>query len=215
MRLKGHGTSPWDLRERRYEDWLVSVRRGYAIMSGLARRVCLIGFSTGGALSLMLAAERPERLAGVIAACVPVRFRNPNMKLVPLVHGANRLVRWVSSAEGVMPFRPNDSERPHINYRHVPIRALYELTRMVDGLQVRLPEVECPVHLLQADRDPVVAPGSVHLIAARLERTRPVLRMVKAARHGIVPEDLDGTQDYIVHRTLELRDLRDRSCLSS
>ena len=105
-----------------------------------------------------------------------------------------------------MPFRPDDSERPHINYRYVPIRALHELTRMVHGLRERLPEVECPVHLLQADGDPVVDPESVHLIAEWLTGTEPELRMVSAARHGIVPEDLDGTQDYIVARTLELRD---------
>ena len=206
VRLKGHGTSPWDLRERSYEDWLGSVRRGYAIMSGLARRICMVGFSTGGALALLLAAEHPERLAGVIAACTPLRFRNPNMKFVPLVHGANRLLQWASSSEGVMPFRANESERPHINYHYMPVRGLYELTRMTGALHERLPGIECPVHLLQADRDPVVVPESVHRIAERLERTEPVIRMIEATRHGIVSEDLGGTQDDIVRRALAFRD---------
>ena len=205
VRLKGHGTSPWDLRERSYEDWLESVRRGYAIMSGLARRVCVIGFSSGGALALLLAAEHPGRLAGVVAVNVPLYFRNPNMKFVPLVHRANRLVQWVSSFEGVVPFRPNKSEHPHINYHHMPVHGLYELTRMVDALEKGLPGIDCPVHLLQADRDPVVVPESVDRIAEGLERTEPVIRMVGAARHGIVNEDLDGTQDYIVRRVLEFR----------
>ena len=205
VRLKGHGTSPWDLRERSYEDWLDSVRRGYAIMSGLAQRVCVVGFSSGGALALLLAAEHPERLAGVIAVNVPLYFRNPNMKFVPLVHRANRVVQWVSSFEGVMPFRPNKSEHPHINYHHMPVHGLYELTRMVDALEKELPGIDCPVHLLQADRDPVVVPRSVHRLTEGLERTEPVVRMVGAARHGIVNEDLDGTQDYIVRRVLEFR----------
>jgi hypothetical protein len=52
VRLKGHGTSPWDLSERRWEDWLASVRRGYEIMSVLASQVCLVGFSAGGALAM-------------------------------------------------------------------------------------------------------------------------------------------------------------------
>ena len=211
VRLKGHGTSPWDLHERCYEDWLNSLRRGYAIMSGLAQRICLIGFSTGGALSLLLAAEHPDRLAGVIAACVPLHFQNPNMKFVPLVHSANRLVQWASSSEGVKLFQPNTSERPHINYHHMPVRALYELTRMVDDLNNRLPGIECPVHLLQANRDPVVTPESVHLIAKRLARTRPVVQMINADRHGIVPNDLDGTQDYIVMQALKLHDQHHRS----
>ena len=213
VRLKGHGTSPWDLRERSYEDWLDSVRRGYAIMSGLAQRICVVGFSSGGALALLLAAGRPERLAGVIAVNVPLYFQNPNMKFVPLVHRANRVVQWVSSFEGVMPFRPNKSEHPHINYHHMPVHGLYELTRMVDALEKGLPGIDCPVHLVQGDRDPVVVPESVYRIAEGLERTEPVVRMVEAARHGIVNEDLGGTQDYTVRRVLEFGGQgRDRDC---
>ena len=128
------------------------------------------------------------------------------MKFVPLVHGANRLLQWASSSEGVMPFRANESERPHINYHYMPVRGLYELTRMTGALHERLPGIECPVHLLQADRDPVVVPESVHRIAERLERTEPVIRMIEATRHGIVSEDLGGTQDDIVRRALALRD---------
>ena len=205
VRLKGHGTSPWDLRERSYEDWLDSVRRGYEIMSALARRVCVVGFSSGGALALLLAAGHPGKLAGVIAVNVPLYFRNPNMKFVPLVHRANRLVQWVSSFEGVMPFRPNRSEHPHINYHHMPVHGLFELTRMVAELEQRLPAVRCPVDLMQANRDPVVVPESVYRIAEKLEGTEPVVRMIKAARHGIVNEDLGGTQDHIVQRVLEHR----------
>ncbi len=205
VRLKGHGTSPWDLRERCYEDWLDSVRRGYAIMSGLARRIYVVGFSSGGALALMLAAERPERLAGVVAVNVPLYFRNPNMKFVPLVDRANRLVQWVSSHEGVMPFRPNQSEHPHINYHFMPVHGLFELTRMVAELEQRLPRVDCPVDLMQADRDPVVVPESVYRIAEGMEGAERAVRIVRADRHGIVNEDLDGTQDCIVRRVLECR----------
>ena len=65
VRLCGHGTSPWDLRDRSWQDWLASVRRGYEIISAFSDQVCMIGFSTGGALALRLAAEKPEKLAGV------------------------------------------------------------------------------------------------------------------------------------------------------
>ena len=43
VRLKGHGTSPWDLRERNWEDWLASVRRGFEIMSHQTGEVLLAG----------------------------------------------------------------------------------------------------------------------------------------------------------------------------
>jgi len=62
-RLRGHGTSPQDLAERSYQDWLHSVDRGYAIMSSICRGWWWC-FSTGAGLALHLAA-RVRNLAGV------------------------------------------------------------------------------------------------------------------------------------------------------
>jgi esterase/lipase len=198
VRLKGHGTSPWDLRERSWQDWLESVRRGYAVMSAFVHRICLVGFSTGGALSLRLAADCPERLVGVVAISVPMKFRDRSMIFVPLVHGANQLVRWVSPLEGIMPFRLRDSEHPHINYRNVPIRGLYELRRIVAELEERLPQVRCPVTLIQGTDDPIVEPKSAELIYMRLGTSQKKILPVPATRHGILYEDIDGTQDRII-----------------
>ena len=198
VRLKGHGTSPWDLRERSWRDWLGSVRRGLEIMGGYTRQTLLVGFSTGGALGLLAAAEHPPGLSAVVAVSAPLKFRNRNLVFVPLVHGANRLVRWMSSLEGVYPFRANDSEHPHINYHHIPIRGLYELTRMVTELERVVPEVDCPVLVLQGDADPVVDPRSGKLLVKALGGERTELQMVHADRHGILHEDLDGTQERII-----------------
>jgi esterase/lipase len=198
VRLKGHGTSPWDLGERSWQDWLESVRRDYAVMSAFARRICLVGFSTGGALSLRLAANCPERLAGVAAISVPMKFRDRSMIFVPLLHGANQLLRWVSSSEGIMPFQPRASEHPHINYRNVPIRGLHELRRIVDELEERLPDVQCPVTLIQGTDDPIVEPESAELVYERLGTSQKKLFTVPSTRHGILYEDIGGTQERII-----------------
>ena len=198
VRLKGHGTTPWDLRERGWRDWLGSVERGIGILRGYVSRVVLVGFSTGGALALLAAAARPPGLDAVVSVSAPLKFRNRNLAFVPLVHGANRLVRWMSSLEGVYPFRANDSEHPTINYHHIPIRALYELTRMVAELQRTLPEVRCPVLVLQGDADTVVDAKSAAMLIKGLVNARCELQMISTARHGILYENIDGTQERIV-----------------
>jgi esterase/lipase len=198
VRLKGHGTSPWDLRERSWQDWQDSVRRGFSILSGFAPRVALVGFSTGGALSLILASERPPGLAGVVAASVPLKFQDRGMRYVPLVHSANRLVRWVSSFEGIKPFQINDSEHPHINYRQMPVRGLYELTVLVDALKASLPQVACPVTLVQGSHDPVVVPDSINAIVKYLDGVPVDWKMIDSRRHGIINEDIGGTRATII-----------------
>lgn len=194
VRLKGHGTSPWDLRERVWEDWLDSVRRGMVIMSEIVPQICLAGFSTGGALCLLMAAQRPSCVKGVAAISVPLRFRNKGMIFVPVVHGANKLVDWVPSSEGIMPFRRGNSEHPDINYANIPIRGLYELSRMVEELERRLPEIECPVILIQGDEDPVVEPRSAEIIMHRLQTKDKELVMVPSSRHGILNENVGSTR---------------------
>ena len=197
IRLAGHGTSPCDLRERRWQDWLASARRGFAIAAGLAPRVCVVGFSTGGALALCLAAERPAGLAGVAAAAVPVKFRDPGMMLVPLVHHANRLLRRLPRNDGVVPYQVNDSEHPDTDYRHLPIRGLYALRLLVAEPDQPLPRIPCPLALYQGDRDPAVVPESVDLIAARLAPDQVRVQRVASDRHGILNEDIGGVQRSI------------------
>ena len=197
VRLKGHGTSPWDLRGRSWGDWLASVRRGYRIMQAFSERICLVGFSTGGALSLILAAEKPDGLAGVAAVGAPLKFRNRSLIFVPLIHGANKLVRWVSSFEGVMPFRENDSEHPDMNYRNMPVRGLYELRLMADELKRRLPDIRCPATIVQSTGDQVVNPKSGGRILKRLGSEEKTLHMVASNRHGILSEDIGGSQELV------------------
>ena len=198
VRLAGHGTSPWDLRDRSWNDWLGSVRRGVEIMSAFVDKVCLIGFSTGGALSLRLAAERPEKLIGVAAVSVPVMFRNRNLIFVPIIHGINKLTQWISSLEGLMPFRANDSENPQINYRHIPVRGLFELRRLVDDMRRRLADVTCPVAVIQGTDDPIIDPKSAELILDKIASKETSLHMIPSERHGILKEDIGGTQELVI-----------------
>ncbi len=204
VRLKGHGTSPWDLLERRWEDWLESVRRGVEILGAFAPRLCLVGFSTGGALALRLASEWPDRFEGVAAVGAPVRLRDRAMKLVPLVHGANVLAGSTALVKGVMLFHHANTEHPQINYRHMPIRALYELGQLIDAMEEGLERVECPVLLMQSTEDPTVDPESAPRILGKLGSPRKNLLWVHSDRHGILYENLGGSQDRVMEFLAEL-----------
>jgi esterase/lipase len=198
VRLSGHGTSPWDLRERRWQDWLASLDRGYRIAAGLAERVCVVGFSAGGSLALLSAARRPPGLAGVAAISPPMKLRNKNLIFVPVLHGANKVTEWVSSLEGVMTFRPNDPEHPDINYRHIPVRALFELRRLIDKVDANLAQVACPLAVLQSTDDHVVDPRSAQLVFDKVSSAEKALHWILSNRHGILNENIGGTWDKIL-----------------
>ncbi|MCI0733590.1 MAG: alpha/beta fold hydrolase [Methylococcaceae bacterium] len=197
VRLKGHGTSPKDLRERQWEDWYDSVLRAYSILQQYADQIHVVGFSTGGALALRLASDQPDSLTGVSAISVPIKFRDPKMMFVPLVHGTNKLVRWISSYEGVKPFLQNKPEHPTVNYQNIPIRGLYELRRLIAELETRLGDVHCPVLLIQANKDPTVDPKSADIILRKLGSPIKELLSIESDRHGILMENIGRTQESI------------------
>ena len=197
IRLKGHGTSPYALHDVSFEQWFVSVQRGFNILKAHCPKLFVIGFSTGGALALKLAAENHAEIIGLVAISVPIKFVNPAFMLVSLLHNTNALVRWVSSFEGVKPFIENTPEHPDINYLNTPVRALYELRRLIQHLEALLPDIETPSLLLYADNDPVVSPQSAGIVFEKLGAMHKRLHPIKAERHGILMENIGGTWSVI------------------
>jgi esterase/lipase len=198
-RLKGHGTSPWDLRERGWEDWLDSARQAYDVVMAYCDRICLVGFSTGGLISLLLASEQLDGLAGVVSISAPMKFVDKNMVFVPLLHTANKLVSWLPAYEGIIPFRYNSrTENPHINYRSMPVHGLFELRLIVNELEERLKNIRSPVLVVQGDQDPIVDQKSAAIIMDNLGSKNKQLEMIESKRHGILYGDVGSTRKRII-----------------
>ena len=206
VRLSGHGTSPVDLRERSWEDWLRAIQRGYEILAPHVDHTILVGFSMGGSLSLIFASEHPQKLAATVVVNPPVKFKNKNMVFVPLLHGVSRLVRWVSSFEGVVPYRQNNPEHSRINYRKIPVRGLHELVRMNEVLVKQLDRVICPCFLMQSSEDPIITADSSRILQAGLINSDVTYIEVDSDRHGILYENEAGAHKFILHYVLQLED---------
>jgi len=197
VRLKGHGSSPYALRDQTWEDWYGSVLRGYKILKVHCKHIFVSGFSTGGALALKLASEQYPEIIGVCVVAVPVKFINPAFMLVSLLYGVNKLVDWVSSYEGVKPFIDNFSEHPTINYRHVPVKSLYELRRLIHDMDNFLPLCKIPVLVLHGNHDTVVSVDSAHELMGKLKNGNRQLKIIDSNRHGILMENIGGTWNVI------------------
>jgi esterase/lipase len=184
-RLRGHGTSPQDLAERSYQDWLHSVDRGYAVMSSICRGVVVGGFSTGAGLALHLAA-RVRNLAGVFAISAPMRLKDFNTRFVPAVDMWNRLMERANRAGAKMEFVENRPENPHINYLRNPVSGVREIERLMDDLEPRLSGIEIPSLVVQSSGDPVVDPRGSEKIFRMLGARDKKYVVFNISRHGIL-----------------------------
>jgi esterase/lipase len=144
-----------------------------------------------------LAAENNAEVIAVVAVAVPVKFVDKSFLFVPLLHGTNRLLRWVSSAEGVKPFLENEPEHRAVNYSNVPVKSLYELNRLMDDVVENLANIEISTLIVYADNDPVIHGDSTQIIMDNLGSKYKVAVEIHSDRHGILMENIGGTWEAI------------------
>jgi len=196
-RLKGHGTAPEDLARCSYQDWIHSMEQGYLLMRHQCRRVVVGGFSTGAALALELAQRIPD-IAAVFAVSTPLRLKYMTASLAPVVDTWNRLMNRVHLDEAKMEFVENQPENPHINYLRNPISGVRELEKLMDYIEPKLPTIEVPVLVVQAQHDPVVNPKGSEQIFGQLGSVDKQYLEFNFNRHGI----LLGEGSRLVHAAI-------------
>jgi carboxylesterase len=76
--LRGHGAeSPEALRGVTWHDWLADAEAALTDLLRESEKAIVIGYSMGGALTLMLAADHGDKLDSIILAAAAVQLTSP------------------------------------------------------------------------------------------------------------------------------------------
>jgi len=131
-RLAGHGLiSEEPLAELRADDLWADALEALAWGLALGERVLLMGTSTGAALALRLAAERPSEVSGLALYSPNLRLRNPYARVLTLPWGVPLVKAFTRSR-----FResdPNSLTDPYW-YRRYRLEGAAQLQALVQGL---------------------------------------------------------------------------------
>jgi esterase/lipase/1-acyl-sn-glycerol-3-phosphate acyltransferase len=165
LRLRGHGTAPHNLKELSWNDWYQSVLRAIAMMQQLYNKIVLVGFSTGGLLSLMAAAKHQTGIDGVVSINSALSLNSMRVStVVPAVEVWNDLLEYFKTNKGQIESSFDEPSDPEVNYGVVYLRSLNELNLLMLEMETILPLVALPLLILQADNDSVVNPKSADII---------------------------------------------------
>jgi len=186
VRLRGHGTAPEDLAVRSWDKWYSSASRGYIIMKNSVKNVSIAGFSMGGGIALLQAANKPGRFANVISINAPLQLKSIASKFSPFVVAWNTMLIKMHVDKWKMEFVKNEPENPQINYVRNPVSGGYELEKLMRLVEKNLPNVADPTLIIQATGDPVVDSISGQEIFNKLGAKEKELFMVNANHHGIL-----------------------------
>ncbi|MEO7351067.1 MAG: alpha/beta fold hydrolase, partial [Marmoricola sp.] len=84
-RLPGHGTTWQEMNTTTWADWNAEVERAFEALSNQVDSVFVCGLSMGGGLALRLAADHPDRVAGLVLVNPAVGSARKDVKLLPVL----------------------------------------------------------------------------------------------------------------------------------
>ncbi|MBN2223426.1 MAG: alpha/beta fold hydrolase [Deltaproteobacteria bacterium] len=197
VRLAGHGTSPYDLTTRSWEEWFYTARIGYTVLTTLVDKIFICGFSMGGALSWHLAAANPPKLAGIVSISAAMILRSRASFLAPFIDFVDYTMKLFGMGKTPVEFIPNHPENPHINYFKNPVHGVDQLLELVSVVRKELPRIMTPALIIQGGKDPTVDPESAEEYYDTIASKTKGLVWVDSPYHGIIYRGSDVIFDRI------------------
>jgi carboxylesterase len=195
--LAGHGSLA-DLEQSTRLDWLSTAEQALADLREAGRRqVVVLGTSMGGLLALRLAALRPQDVAGVVAASVPLELPAVHRSAVAVLSRLRR-TPLLGRVIGMLPkegpdVRVERVSRQSPSLRGFPFPALAELVALQREVNELLAEVKAPLLLLHGELDHSAPASHSARIAQRVGSARVRSVLLPRSFH-ILGRDLDRDQ---------------------
>jgi len=160
-RLPGHGTHWRDMNTTTWADWYGEVSRVFEKLAAENDAVVVGGLSMGGALVLRLAADNPDRIAGVVVVNPAVATKRWDVKLLPVL----------KHLLGAMPGIGSDIKKAGVledAYKHTPLKATHSMMSAWPVLVADLGAITAPLLYFRSTVDHVVDELSEPLILDRI-----------------------------------------------
>jgi carboxylesterase len=163
-RLPGHGTAWRDMQATRWPDWYGELARAVDELAGRCRSVFVFGLSMGGTLTLRLAEEYGDAIAGICLVNPSVTTLRRDAAVAPYLA---RVWPWASAVA-------NDIAKPGVTelaYDRVPLKAFVSLRELWDLVRNDLGRVDQPTLLYRSAADHVVEPVNARLVLDGISST--------------------------------------------
>jgi esterase/lipase/1-acyl-sn-glycerol-3-phosphate acyltransferase len=188
VRLKGHGTAPINIKDVSWQDWYDSVQVGYSALASVCDRVFVVGFSTGGLLSLLTSARKGlnSKIAGIVAINAAIKLRDIRSHLVSGINVWNELMDKFHIEKTKLEYIENKPENPSINYSQNYLKGVEELRDLMAVCEDNLDKVMHRSLIIQATHDPVVDPKSGRIIYDKISAREKFISEVNFENHVII-----------------------------
>ncbi len=156
--LPGHGTSPTDLQNVGFDDWVDATRARMRRAVDRYETVVLLGFSLGTLVALQLASEpyRPKGLTGLVVLGNAVTLTQPTSAgLAALSHLGARMPDLYAQKPAAGDVRDPSALGDLVTYDRHPLRAAIETYLAGPRVRPIVGRITCPALILHGRHDRV------------------------------------------------------------
>lgn len=192
-RLPGHGTRWQDMNVTTWQDWVGEADRQVAELLERCTHVFVMGLSMGGTITLRIAEERGDTIAGIVLVNPSVHTERKDRFLLPIAK------YFVPS----FPAISNDIAMPGQDegaYDRLPVKAAASLSELWSVVRNNMAKVTQPMLLLRSKVDHIVEPSNAVAILASV-KSKDVREVVLERSFHVATVDYDA--DQIVSDSIE------------
>lgn len=187
--LKGHGTTPEDMENTDYKDWIESVEKAYKEIQPKVKKLFVLGLSMGGTLTLYCAIH--YKIAGAITINAAINLpefeatlKNPE---IPRFFGG---IGSDIKKSGVKEWA----------YDKTPKKCIQDILTLTDLVREDIKQINCPILIFKSPQDHVVPPNNQDYIFSHVSSKQKELITLDNSYHVAT---LDNDWMIIVDKTLQ------------
>lgn len=183
--LRGHGTTPRDLENVGWADWLCDVTRAYEELAKNHQKIYVAGTSMGANLTAMLAKNK-NNISGIILMAMPYKI-----KLEKISAFIASIIRWFKKYNKKFyppTFGASSSITRMISYQTYPINSALEIYKLIKISRKELPKVNQPCLILQSNSDHIVTKKSLEKIYEKIGSKVKEKKYVNRAYHTFISD---------------------------
>lgn len=184
VRLKGHGTSPYDLDQTPWKKCIESIKQGYKVLSIQCEKIVVIGFSIGAIITLDLASQLRDNISSAVSISAPIEAEGMSSISLILSAQMEKLIRLIPGVK--TKFIEWETESPETNYRSVPLQKLVDLKNYIEQVKERLKMISTPILVIQATGDPLIKYQSAEFVYESVSSKVKEIYWHESDKHNIV-----------------------------
>ena len=174
--LAGHTSTPQAMRKATYKDWIDSAQSEFIRLQESGKDVVIIGFSMGGLLAFHLASSHlssSHPVRAIITINTPIYYWNLRQVFRNL--DEDRRKRSLANTRRYLEAKKSS-----------PIPSMFQFLTLLHHTKKKLPEVSCPLLVIQAEDDDTVRRRSVGYIRTHSASREVMTRFFPEGGHVIL-----------------------------